>query len=131
MSFDKAAFFAAVQQLPIDRVDLPEIGLTVYVRAMSGVERDAWEKSLLEGRGKNQRVNTDNVRAKLVAKVTCDEKGERVFTDADAVELGKGRVDVLNRIFSKAQELSGVSDKDVEELGKGSAPAAGNDSSSS
>lgn len=132
MSFDKAAFLAAAQQIPTEAVTLPELGgITIHLRAMTGRERDAWEKSLLVGRGKRREVDTTNVRAKLVALTACDASGERVFSDADAEELGKARVDVLNKLFTVAQKLSGVSDEDVDELGKGSAPAAGSASPTS
>lgn len=129
MSFlDKAALLAAAAQpLPIERVEVPALGGFVYIRAMSGSERDAWEKSLLVGRGKKRDVDTTNVRARLIARVACNDKGDRLFTDAEAETLGKLRVDVLNTLFEVAQRLSGVSDADVEELGKGSAPAAGSD----
>jgi hypothetical protein len=129
---NKAAFLeAAAKSLPTERVDVPELGGFVYVRAMSGVERDAWEKSLISGRGKKTSVNTENIRAKLVAKTVCDEQGERILDDSDAIALGKMRVDVLQKLFNVAQRLSGVSDEDVEELGKGSAPEAGSGSPTS
>lgn len=126
-TFDKAAFLAATKTLPIERVDLPEIGMSVYVRGMSGEERDAWERSLIRGKGRRAEVDTTNVRARLVARTACDESGARVFTNQDAEELGRSRVDVLNQLFNVAQRLSGVSDMDVEELGKASALVAGSD----
>ncbi len=44
--------------------------------------------------------------------------------------VGKFRVDVLQKMFNKAQELSGMSDADVEELGGDSdGPEAGTASS--
>jgi hypothetical protein len=130
-TFDKAAFFAAAKKLPIESVDIPELGMAIYVRGMSGEERDAWEKSLIRGKGKRMEVDTTNVRARLVAKTACTEQYERLFTDADALELGQSRVDILNRLFTVAQRLSGVSDADVEELGKASALVAGSDSPTS
>lgn len=133
MSFlDKAALLAAAaQQLPIEKVDVPELGGHIYIRAMSGVERDSWEKSLMVGRGKRRDIDTTNVRARLVARTACDESGKRIFDDGDAVALGGLRVDALTKLFAVAQRLSGVSDDDVEELGKASAPAAGSGSPSS
>ena len=133
MSFlDKAALLAAAaQSLPIEKVDVPELGGFIYIRAMSGVERDAWEKSLITGRGKRRDVDTTNVRAKLVARTATDEKGQRLFDDGDAAALGNLRVDALTKLFAVAQRLSGVTDEDVEELGKHSAPAAGSDSPTS
>lgn len=123
----KAALLAAVQSasLPLERVEVPELGGAVFIRGMSGVERDAWEKSLLIGRGKKQTVNTENVRAKLVTRTLCDEQGNRLLDDSDAASLGRLRVDVLQRLFEVAQRLCGVSDDDIEELGKGLPPEAG------
>lgn len=125
----KDAFTAAAGKLPIERVDLPELGGHVYVRGMSGVERDNWERSLVVGKGRRRDYNLDNVRARLAARTICDEAGVRTFTDADADTLGTIRVDCLNRIFEVAQRLSGVSDQDMEELGKGSELEAGSGSS--
>lgn len=126
---DKAALLkAASQSLPIEKVDVPELGGFVYVRGMSGTERDGWETSLIVRKGKNQSINTENVRAKLLVRVLCDESGTRLFDNGDAVALGGLRVDVLTSLYEVAQRLSGVSDKDVDELGKASAPADGSDS---
>lgn len=129
---DKAAILAAAaQSLPIEPVDVPELGGTVYVRGMSGVERDGWETSLVVGRGKKQRINTENVRARLLVRVLCNDKGELLFAPSDATALGGLRVDVLTKLYEVAQRLSGVSDEDIDELGNASAPAAGSGSPTS
>lgn len=129
---DRAALLAAASQpLPLERVDVPELGGAVFIRGMSGTERDAWEKSLIVGKGKRASVDTTNVRARLVCRVACDEAGKRLLEDSDASALGGLRVDALNKLFEVAQRLSGVSDADVEELGKPLAPAAGSDSPTS
>ncbi len=105
---------------PRERVELGELedGGFVLVRGMTGTERDAFEASCIEGRGRKRDVNTKNIRAKLVAFCAIDETGRRVFTDDDATELGTIRADLLDRIFSVAQRLSGMSEQDVDELGK-------------
>lgn len=129
---NKAALLAAAAAaLPREQVDVHELGGFAFLRGMSGTERDAWERSLVVGRGKRRDVNTENVRAKLVARCLCDAEGTRILTDADAVALGGLRVDVLQRLFEVAQRLCGVSDADVEELGNASAPEAGTGSPSS
>lgn len=125
-----ALITAAKQPLPLERVELPELNGHVFVRAMSGVQRDAWEKSLITGRGKRRAVDTANVRARLAVQCLCDDQGVRLFGDDDADVLGHLRVDSLNRIFEVAQRLSGVSDEDVDELGKSSAAATGSGSPS-
>ena len=131
-SLSKAAILAAAAAaLPRERVEVPELGGYVMVQGMSGTDRDAWEKSLVVGRGKRRDVNTENVRAKLAVRCLVDDDGARLFEDGDVAILGKLRVDVLNRIFETAQRLSGVSDEDIDELKKSSAPEAGSGSSSS
>lgn len=125
-----ALLAAAKAPLPIERVELPEIQGHVFVRGMSGTERDGWEKSLIVGRGKRRAVDTTNVRARLAVATVCDASGVRLFSDSDADPLGGLPAAVLNRIFEVAQRLSGVSDEDVDELGKSSAPEGGSDSPS-
>lgn len=122
---------AAASPMPVERVEIPELNIVAHVRGMSGRERDAWEKSLIVGRGKHRDVNTENVRAKLVTRCLCDEQGKRLLDDGDAHTIGNMRVDVLNRIFKAAQKLSGVSDEDVDELGKPSETEGGSDSPTS
>lgn len=112
----RAVLLAAVT-LPRETVSIPELGISVIVQGMSGAQRDTWEAGLIKGRGRKRQVSTENIRAKLVAQCCVHEDGRRVFTDEDATVLGTTRVDVLNRLFSVAQRLSGVSDDDVDELG--------------
>lgn len=105
---------------PTEVVALPELGAgtEVIVRGMTGSERDAFEAGCIEGRGKKRDVNTKNIRAKLVAFCCVDEQGKRWFTDDDALSLGNVRADLIDRIFSVAQKLSGMSEQDLEDLGK-------------
>jgi hypothetical protein len=103
---------------PQETVSIPELGGEVIIRGMSGAERDAFEVSLVEGRGRKREVNLKNLRAKLVAYCCIDEHGARVFSNEEAEALGNMRVDVLNRMYSVAQRLSGISDQDADELGQ-------------
>lgn len=117
--------------VPSETVPLPELKTNVIVRGMTGAERDAFEASCIEGRGKRRDVNTRNIRAKLVASCCIDDQGNRVFTDDDAIALGKVRADVLDRIFSVAQRLSGMNPEDIDELGKPSTTKTLSNTSSS
>src|SRR5574343_1623714 len=107
MGFLSRSDLLAACQLPQEIVHVPELGGDVIVRGMSGAQRDEWEASLVEGRGKKRRMNTANIRAKLVAQCCVDEAGRRLFTDEDVEALGGVRVDVVNRLFAVAQRLSG------------------------
>jgi hypothetical protein len=119
---------AAAVKLPREVVPIPEFGCDVIVQGMSGVQRDAWEKSLIVGKGKRRDVNTENVRARLAVRCLVNEDGSRMFADGEAVLLGEWPAAALNRIFEAAQRLSGVSDEDVDEIKKASETADGSDS---
>lgn len=123
-TLDRAALLAATA-IPREAVSIPELGGVVYVRGMTGAERDAFEVSLVQGRGKRREVNLQNLRAKLVAYCTVDAQGTRLFTDADVDQLGQVRADVVNRIYTVAQKLSGITEEDAAELGQPSPPASG------
>lgn len=104
------------QDLPTERVYVPEWNGELIVRGLTGAERDAFEQSIVEQRGKSARMNLRNIRAKLVALTVVDEQGNRVFSDEDAEWLGKKSAAALNRVFEVAQRLSGLRSEDIEEL---------------
>jgi hypothetical protein len=86
----------AANDLEVREVDVPEWGGTVKVRPLNGAERDRFEASLRKERrradgkeGTELVANTDNMRAKLVARAVVDDDGKRVFTDADINALGE------------------------------------------
>ncbi|MEM6560042.1 MAG: hypothetical protein AAF656_00445 [Planctomycetota bacterium] len=120
--------FAAVD-MKREKVDTREWGGHVFVRTMSGTERDAFEREMLAAKeaGGNDLAN---IRARLAVRTVCDDKGKRVFTDADAEQLGRKSALVLDRIFETAQRLNGIGKKDVEELAGNSdgTPPAGSTS---
>lgn len=118
------------QDIKTETVDVPEWGGQVIVRALDGAERDMLEASMIEGKGKNTRVNLQNLRAKLVARSLVDENGKRLFEDGDIQALAHKSASALNRVYEVAQQLSGITQEDVEELTKNSSPAQSVDSGS-
>ena len=60
-----------------------------------------------------------DLRAKLCALTICDEKGERIFSTRDVKALTKKSASALQRVFSVAQQLSGITGDDLEELADG------------
>ena len=100
--------------LPLEKIEVPEWGTTVYLRGMTSAERDAWEMSIYESKG----IKMDNIRARLVSLALCDENGDRLFSDGEAEKLGKKNAKVITKLFEIAQRLSGIGQKDVEELSK-------------
>lgn len=108
----------SVKDIKSEVVPVPEWGGSVTIQGMTGTERDAFEAEIVQKKGKDFSVNMQNIRAKLVALSLVNGDGERIFTDKDITALGKKSAAALDRIFSVAQELSGISTKDVEELAK-------------
>jgi len=104
------------EDLPTEDIEVEEWGGAVRVRALTGAERDAFEQSIVEQRGKSTRMNLRNIRAKLVALTVVDADGKRLFSDKDAELLGKKSAAALDRVFEVAQRLSGLSPEDMEEL---------------
>lgn len=117
-----------------DKLVVPELGGEIYVRGMSGKERDEFEEGLRIRRGRRTgQMDLRNFRAKLAARVIVNEAGERLLNDEDSLIFGKLQSGVLDRIIARCTELSGTSDEDIDELGPGSVNggASGDSSSSS
>jgi hypothetical protein len=116
--------------LEYEELEVPEWGGTVRIRALSGKERDAYEASMRQQRGKEFIANLANIRAKLVVKCVVGEDGERLFTDQDAPAVGEKSAAALDRIFEVCARLSRLSDEDVDELAGKSADDQNGDSTS-
>ena len=97
-------------------VPVLEWGGDVWVRGMTGSERDSFEMAVVEQRGKKTAVNMNNMRAKLCSRSICDEGGKLLFSEADVHKLGEKSAAALSRIFMVAQRLSGITETDVKEL---------------
>ena len=94
-------------------------GGMVYVKGMTGKERDLFESSVITIRGKSQSVNLQNVRAKLCVMTICDKDGLRLFADGDTGLLGDKSAVELQKVFEVAQRLSGITAEDVKDLTEG------------
>jgi hypothetical protein len=128
MSLNKDSILAAAD-LPTEKVPVPEWGGDVYVRTMSGTERDHFEQTIADGK---KATTLTHVRARLAVKTLCDQSGNRLFGDEDADALGKKSGKVLDRLFDAAQRLNGIGDKEAENLlGNSAAGQTGNSPSSS
>jgi hypothetical protein len=113
---------------PLVPVEVPEWGGTVYLRIMSGAERDAFEDETYRINGKVAELNRKNFRARLLVRCLCNSSGSPLYSPADAAELGQQPADILDRLATMASEINGMSAKDVESLAKNSdaAPSGGN-----
>jgi hypothetical protein len=119
----------AAQDLRREMVEVPEWGGSVWVQAMTALDRDRWEMASIDIREVGGKVTAtpklDNLRASLCARTMVDESGARLFAEADVLALGGKSAAALDRVYEAARRLNGISQEDVDELAgnSDSAPA--------
>lgn len=113
MALSKTAILAAKDVRLSDAIPVPEWGGDVFVKTLSGLERDAFEESYSEQKMKSFRV-------RFLVLTLCDDSGERLFADGDVESLGKKSSVVINRLFEKAWGHNAFTTEAVESLGKDS-----------
>lgn len=126
---DRAAIFA-VPDIKTEEVYIPEWGGVVRVRGLTASQRDQLESDSLQFKGRNQTINLQNMRARMVVFCVVDAEGNPLFTERDIRALGDRSARALDRIFDVATRLSGMGNSDIEELTKNSESDQSEDSSS-
>lgn len=96
----------SAQDSRIERVDLPELGGFVYVKSMTGRQKDAFDNSLLVTNEGKREVVPLNARAKYLVHVICDAERNPLFTEADIERLGDKSSAILDRLWKAARRLS-------------------------
>ena len=136
MALSRDGILGAVD-LQTEKVFVPEWGDDVIIRGLTGEELDAFQGSIrqfrpsFDGKGMEQVLVQDNMRAKLLVKCLVDEAGERLFSDQDASALGAKNGAVIDRLYDVASRLSGLSEEEKKELEGNSEAATDSDSSAS
>lgn len=118
----KAAILSA-GDFKLEKVAVPEWGGDVYIKTISGLERDTFEEGYQEQRMKN-------FRSRFLVLTLCDSDGSRLFTDAEVDEIGKKSSLVLNRLFDKAWALNAFTNEAIDDLGNVSTVDQSEDSTS-
>jgi ABC-type ATPase involved in cell division len=126
----------AKEELEKVKVDLGK-GEFVYVRQMTGRERDNFEQSLIKEKKdtKGNVVSYDRAlgdfRAKLAVVTVCDEAGKGLFLPDDYSLLSQNMsAKRLELIVNAAQKLNAISEEDKEALVKNSSPEPEDNSNS-
>lgn len=117
-----------VADAQIVSVPVPEWDLVVYVRGLTGTDRDAFETWVADRREKAGHTGLRGVRARLCVLTIVDKEGNRLFADADEEQLGKKSGKVLDRLWQVAMRVSGLQEGDVKELIEGFPGAQSGDS---
>jgi hypothetical protein len=123
------------EELKKEKIDLGN-GKFVFVRQMTGHERDTFEQSLLK-KSKDFKGNVtfeqslDDFRAKLAVVTLCDEEGKALLLPSDYPLLSQNMsAKTLETIVNAAQKLNAISEQDKEELVKNSAAGQEDNSNS-
>lgn len=98
-----------------DELYIPELDRKVLIRYLSGQERDAYEASIVVGKGQNMTVNMRGARAKLAALCLANPDGSRMFEDGDVKRLAGLPAIVLEQIFDRARKINGLTGEDTDE----------------
>lgn len=107
-----AAAILAADDIEVERVDIPEWNGFVYVRGMTGRERDAWEvlaSQIETGQAKN-------IRATLAAYCVCDEHGTRLFNDSQIADLGSKNGRALDRLMPVIKRVNAITDEEIDTI---------------
>lgn len=104
---------------PVDVVINGKKGI-VYVRGMTGTERDRWEQETLKLKKASKDEVLEHIRASIACRTLCDDKGVRLFTDSDVNAVSQKPASLLDPIYDKGSKLSGIRKEDAEELAKNS-----------
>ena len=99
----------------------------VYVRQMTGHERDVFEQSLLKknrdskGTVISYEQATEDFRAKLAVVTLCNENGDAILEPKDYPALSRNMsAKRLEKIINTAQKLNAITEEDKEEIVKNS-----------
>lgn len=96
-----------------EEVYVPEWGGSVYVRRLTGDERDVFEFKML---GENK--TGKGLRAAYVGLALVDETGKRLFSDEELPMLGTKFAGALDRVFEKVSEINKITADDIKKLEK-------------
>lgn len=109
MSLNRQAFLAAAK-LNVKKVCVQPYG-DLFIKEMTGSERDFFEASLMDASGKTQ---TKGMRARLVMLSVCDAEGNRIFADDDLDAINAAPARALGELADAIITLNGLKPDDVE-----------------
>jgi len=92
-------------------VEVPEWRGFVRIKTMSAKDRQQFQSSI-STKGKV----ADDFMERLIICCLVDDKGKQIFEQADIKLLSDKSSVAINKIFSAAVELNGMTDKSVDQI---------------
>lgn len=108
----------AVDDVRLERVEVPEWGGAVHVRTMLGEHRDLFEQDVQQFKREDDAAPIPNAKARLLVWTLCDAAGQLLFRPDQVEALGKKNAAALQRCFDVAVRLNGLDQQTVEALRK-------------
>lgn len=103
----------AAQDLPLEAVEVPEWGGIVYMRVLTGKQRDEIEQ-LSTDRKAAKRLEVKEMVVNMVAMSLCNKDGKLLFGGGgDVQKLNEKSAAVLIRLFKVVQKISKIDDDDI------------------
>lgn len=116
----------AVQDIPTELVEVPEWGVKIEVRGMTGAERT---RIMDKATANDGDMNLQMIYPEIVIATSFDpETGEQVFLPEDRDILLSKSATALDRVAMVGMRLSGFTKESADELGKGSSETDSDDS---
>ena len=121
-----------------EEVTIPEWNGSVFVKVLSAIEKDYWEKKLQpiptsddDEPTPEAKLNArfDNVRARTAVLACCDASGAPLFVMTDVEWLGKKSGKALDKIWTVFTRLNGIGQEEVDTLVKNSPAPTADDAS--
>ncbi len=115
----------ASDDLPRESLNVPEWGMDLHVRTLTGAEREDFENVVQRASAGKGGMDLRGLKIKLVLLTLCTEDGELVFDSTDQLLLNGKSASAIDRIFQVSQRLSGLTNEDADEMvgNSGSVPA--------
>lgn len=90
-------------------VEVPELGGTVTLRAITANERDQLETFIQKQRG-----NLKGVRSRMLRLCCCKDDGSPLFQEGDEAAIGELDGSILEPLVAHCMELCGVKSQEVD-----------------
>lgn len=113
MTLNKNAILAA-NDMPLQKVSVPEWGGEVYLRPMSGTARAEFELRLVGAKKQSGEYIGPGMRGFILVNTLCDADGGLLFTAADIDAIESKNATVLARLVDDAMRISGLGGDDDE-----------------
>ena len=110
---DRDSILGAMDLTPTT-LEIPEWGGEVWIRTMSGVERDMFDRRCMV----DQKNGSTPSRAFIASLVLCDERGKRIFSEKDTNALEEKSGSALDRIFQWVAKHCLLGEGGVQEAAK-------------